>query len=249
MIINEQNIKNYNKNGFLIIDNFIKEEIVDSYIQQLDLLVNGKINPGKQRNDLGAHNSKQDENIENITQIMLPSDFLPSLIESEFFTKSKQVAIELLGNDIDRDMDMYIEKAPLTNTETPWHQDSAYWPKGMKDIRSLSCWLAFDDVTVDNGCMWYVPGSHLEPKRKHSYAGEGSDALVAECSEDEGIACPIKKGGMIIHDGRILHYSRGNSTQQRRRALITNYRPVSMIKWERSIGFDHREELENLDEN
>ena len=53
---------------------------------------------------------------------------------------------------------------------------------------------------------------------------------------------------MIVHDGRMLHYSRGNSTGQRRRALITNYRPISMIDWERSIGFDHREELENLDD-
>ena len=248
MILSKENFNDYNKNGFLIISNFIDEKTVDNYIKQLDLLVNGSISTGKQRNDLGAHNTKQDKDFENITQIMLPSDFLPSLNESEFFSKSKEVAIELLGNDIDKDMDMYIEKAPFTNTETPWHQDSAYWPKGMKDTRSLSCWLAFDEVTIDNGCMWYVPGSHLEPKRKHSYAGENSDALVADCSEDEGVACPIKKGGMIVHDGRMLHYSRGNSTGQRRRALITNYRPISMIDWERSIGFDHREELENLDD-
>jgi len=248
MILNKINIDKYNKNGFLIIENFIDPKIVDEYILKLDLLVSGSINAGKQRNDLGAHNSKKHNNIENITQIMLPSDFLPSLKKSEYFLKSKEVAIELLGNDIDRDMDMYIEKAPLTNTETPWHQDSAYWPKGMKDIRSLSCWLAFDNATIDNGCMWYVPGSHKEPKRKHSYAGENSDALVADCSESEGVSCPIKKGSMIVHDGRILHYSRGNSTNQRRRALITNYRPIEMIEWERSIGFDHREEIENLED-
>lgn len=247
-ILNQKDKINYNEKGFLILENFIKEEVINDYIKQLDLLVSGKIKTGNQRNDLGAHNDKQADNIENITQIMIPSDFLPSLINSEYFAKSKDVALDLLGDDIDRDMDMYIEKAPFTNTATPWHQDSAYWPKGMKDTRSLSCWLAFDDVTLENGCMWYVAGSHLEPTRKHSYAGDNSDALVAECNEGEGIACPIKKGGMIVHDGRILHYSRGNSTSTRRRALITNYRPISMIKWERSIGFDHREELENLDE-
>ena len=47
---------------------------------------------------------------------------------------------------------------------------------------------------------------------------------------------------MVVHDGRTLHYSRGNSTAGRRRALITNYRSEEMIKWERSIGYNHRNE-------
>jgi len=52
---------------------------------------------------------------------------------------------------------------------------------------------------------------------------------------------------MIVHDGRTLHYSRGNSTTKRRRALITNYRSEEMIKWERSIGYNHRNE--KIDDN
>jgi ectoine hydroxylase-related dioxygenase (phytanoyl-CoA dioxygenase family) len=181
---------------------------------------------------------------------MFPSDFIPSLNTSSFFIKSKIVAGELLGTDMERDMDMVVEKFPFTNTPTPWHQDSAYWPKGMKDTRSLSCWLALDDATLDNGCMWYVPRSHMEATRKHNWAGndeKNSYALVTECDESEGIACPITAGDMIVHDGRTLHYSRGNSTAKRRRALITNYRSEEMIKWERSIGYDHRNE--KIDDN
>jgi len=120
----------------------------------------------------------------------------------------------------------------------------------MKDTRSLSCWLALDDATLDNGCMWYVPRSHMEATRKHNWAGndeKNSYALVTECDENEGIACPITAGDMIVHDGRTLHYSRGNSTAKRRRALITNYRSEEMIKWERSIGYNHRNE--KIDDN
>ena len=83
MILSKENFNDYNKKGFLIINNFIEEKTVDNYIKQLDLLVNGSISTGKQRNDLGAHNTKQDKDFENITQIMLPSDFLPSLNESD----------------------------------------------------------------------------------------------------------------------------------------------------------------------
>jgi phytanoyl-CoA hydroxylase len=30
----------------------------------------------------------------------------------------------------------------------------------MKENAALSCWMALDDVTVDKGCMWFIPGSH-----------------------------------------------------------------------------------------
>jgi len=112
----------------------------------------------------------------------------------------------------------------------------------MTDTRSLTCWLALDEATLDNGCMWYVPGSNLEKTRQHNFAGKNSHALITKCDESEGVACPIKVGDMIVHDGKTLHYSRGNITSNRRRALITNYRSKEMIEWERSIGFDHRNE-------
>ena len=46
---------------------------------------------------------------------MFPSDFIPSLNTSSYFTKSQIVARELLGNDMERDMDMVVEKFPFTN--------------------------------------------------------------------------------------------------------------------------------------
>ena len=249
-ILNSNDIKFYNENGFLRIKNFITKSEISDYRSKLENLNDGSIEIGNQRNDLGKHAGKSKTGKENITQIMFPSDFIPSLNESNFFIKSKIVACELLGNDMAMDMDMLVEKFPHTNTATPWHQDSAYWPKGLKDTRSLSCWLAIDDATIDNGCMWYVPGSHLQKKLKHTWAGndeKNSYALVTECDESRGVACPIPAGDMIVHDGRTLHYTRGNSTSTRRRALITNYRSEEMIKWERSIGYDHRNE--KIDEN
>jgi hypothetical protein len=49
-------------------------------------------------------------------------------------------------------------KYPRDSKATAWHQDKVYWP--MKESGALSCWMALDDVTVENGCMWFIPGSH-----------------------------------------------------------------------------------------
>jgi len=144
----------------------------------------------------------------------------------------------LLGEDLELYFDMLIDKAPFTNAPTPWHQDCAYWIS-MPDTRAVSCWVALDEAIKENGCMWYIPKSHLLPVRPHVPSAKGGGALMCEASEDEAVAIEIKSGSCVFHHGGTLHYSRGNSTDKRRRAFITNYRPESMIRYEREQGFDH----------
>jgi ectoine hydroxylase-related dioxygenase (phytanoyl-CoA dioxygenase family) len=62
---------------------------------------------------------------------------------------------------------------------------------------------------------------------------------MCDASESEAVAAEIKPGSCIFHHGGTLHYSRGNSTADRRRAFITNFRPAAMIRYEREHGFDH----------
>ena len=62
------------------------------------------------------------------------------------------------------------------------------------------------------------------------------------------MAVPLAAGGATFHAGRTLHYTRGNSTANPRRAYITNFRPAAMVAWEREHGFDHgRAGLDNID--
>jgi len=57
--------------------------------------------------------------------------------------------------------------------------------------RAVSAWMPLDEATVDNGCMWYVPGSHLQPMRQHALTAKNG-ALVCEGNESEGVAVPLK---------------------------------------------------------
>jgi ectoine hydroxylase-related dioxygenase (phytanoyl-CoA dioxygenase family) len=91
--------------------------------------------------------------------------------------------------------------------------------------------------------MWYTPKSHLEPTRPHEQTGN-KGALRCSGNEAESVYVELNPGSCVIHHGNTLHYSRGNSTNGNRRALITNYRPNSMIDFERSKGYDHTGERE-----
>jgi phytanoyl-CoA hydroxylase len=226
----------FEKEGYLVIKNIIQPDEVLIYQKIYDDFLNGTIDTGKNRSDLGA--GLGDDKKENITQIMWPSDFVPALLQMPYHQRALQVAKVLLGEDIIMDFDMLINKAPHTNTPTPWHQDAAYWIK-MPDNRAISCWMALDKAFKENGCMWYAPGSHVKPIRPHRFAGKEGGALTCNATEDEGVFIEIEPGDCVLHHGATLHYSRGNATASNRRAFIINFRPKEMIDLERARGFDH----------
>lgn len=236
--LSKDQIAFFNDNGYLVIDHIIAPEEVAIYKDIYDDFLSGKIEVGENRSDLGE-SLGENQVVENITQIMWPSKFLPELLEMAYHERVLNISRALMGDDMEMDFDMLINKAPGTNTITPWHQDEAYW-MNMPDKRAVSCWLSLDHATKENGCMWFVPGSNKEKVRHHRFASKEGGALVCDADEDEGIAVPLSPGSCTFHHGRTLHYSRGNSTTtSQRRAFIINLRPKEMIELERKMGYDH----------
>ena len=240
-------IEKFEKEGYLVIKNLLTADEIDLYRHYYESFLEDNGPNRKYRSDLGGHVEQTGEKKELITQIMIPSRQRPELLDLGLHIKSLTIAKQLLGDDMALDFDMLIDKAPHTNTITPWHQDRAYWIT-MPDLRAVSCWVALDKAIVDNGCMWYAPGSHLLPVRPHFPAGKGGGALYCEASEEEGVAVEIEAGDCVLHHGGTLHYSRGNSTDLRRRAFINNFRPQAMIDYERERGQDHTGERKVRDE-
>jgi phytanoyl-CoA hydroxylase len=235
-LLAHQQVQEFHSTGYTIVRGLLNAQEVQRYRQLYDQFLQGVINTGHLRSDLAGSESTQGAT-ENITQIMWPSSIIATLLDGPLHRRSHAIAQQLFGQDMAFDFDMLINKAPGTNTATPWHQDAAYWID-LPDRRALSFWVALDQADVENGCMWFVPESHLEPLRPHRQTG-GTGALACACDESEGIAVPLLPGDATIHHGSTLHYSRGNSTNRHRAAYIVNYRPQRMIEWERSQGMDH----------
>ncbi|WP_447040949.1 phytanoyl-CoA dioxygenase family protein [Streptomyces sp. DSM 118878] len=225
--------------GYAVVGEVISPGDLDVYRAIYDRLLSGDIETGDKRSDLGSHVARKEGVRENITQIMWPSALHPPLRELPLHNKALAVARELIGDDAELDFDMMIHKDPHTAVATPWHQDAAYWVD-MPDRRAVSIWIAMDDASLDNGCMWYVQGSHKKPIRPHRPTSDGKN-IECDCSEDEPGATPVpvRAGEAVAHSGSTLHYSRGNTTSGTRRAYILNYRPAAMIQLERERGADH----------
>ncbi len=243
--ITQQKIDFFEENGYLVIRNLINEETIVGYQKIYNDFISGKIDVGANRRDLKGEdkNSKS----ESITQIMVPSQHFPTLQDSAYYQKISQIVQTLMGDDMEIDFDMFINKLPQSNAITPWHQDCAYWIE-MPDKRAVSAWMPLDEAKLDNGCMWYVPASHKLPMRKHASSAKNG-ALVCEGNENEAVYIELKPGSVVLHHGATAHYSRGNTTNSQRRAMIVNLRPKSMINYERERGFDHTGENKVRNEN
>jgi phytanoyl-CoA hydroxylase len=224
------------KNGFSKMEELISFPEVEKLRILYDELLTDKKRTIGLRSDLAGE--EDDQNIEKITQIMRPSMVEPRLLDSLVYETALSKAKMLLGNDMNLDFDMLINKAPFTNTPTPWHQDAAYWIK-MPDKRSVSCWIALDNVTDENGCMWFIPKDKNNEAVLEHFPLPNKGALYCETETRAAQCVTLNAGGCTFHDGFTLHFSKGNTTSSQRRALILNFRPQAMIDLEREQGIDH----------
>jgi ectoine hydroxylase-related dioxygenase (phytanoyl-CoA dioxygenase family) len=119
-------------------------------------------------------------------------------------------------------------KPPHTGGEVAWHQDDYYF--GVSKANAVaSCWLALDDATVENGCMWVVPHAHrrMYEHRKNWDPSEkkGFFFSIDDPDFDFSNATPIevKRGQCLFHHGLMPHRSLRNSSERMRRAFAIHF--------------------------
>ena len=115
-----------------------------------------------------------------------------------------------------------------TSRATNWHQDAPYWR--MDPVGSFSAWIAVDDVTVDNGCLHFVPGSHRYGRQEPiSLTTEGESIIDRMREQGFSVAEPVSMemaaGGVTFHHGCTFHYAGPNLTGTPRRAFAIIYIP------------------------
>ncbi len=114
-------------------------------------------------------------------------------------------------------------KPARVGTAVPPHQDNAYFCQNPPDM--LTVWIAIDPATLENGPIYYVPGSHRE-LRPHKPSGVTGNSMglaePVECSEP--FVGTLEPGDALIHHCQTIHYSAPNTTDESRCALLIVYR-------------------------
>jgi ectoine hydroxylase-related dioxygenase (phytanoyl-CoA dioxygenase family) len=134
------------------------------------------------------------------------------------------VVAELLGSDIDCFQSQFIFKNPGVIGQ-PWHQDSYYFNFTLQP--QVGVWLALSRATLENGCLWVLPGSHREPIHAHipdrrPSANRGYLEIVDQ-NFDARQPVLMEPGDVLFFHSFLMHMSMDNVADYRRSAMVYHY--------------------------
>ncbi len=221
--VTEDQISEYQRNGFLVVRNFLDASELAHWQHTTQEAVDERLatkNGYYNQQDPDAYYAQV------FTQCVKLADSHAGMRELMFDPRLGEMAGTLAGVDGIRIWhDQALFKPPFGNP-TGWHLDNPYW--SFDSRRSISIWVALDDATLSNGCMWYIPGSvHTAT---YDNAGIGMNIgdlfkLYPLWREIDPVACPCPAGTAVFHNGLTAHGAGANMTNKPRRAMTCAYMP------------------------
>jgi phytanoyl-CoA hydroxylase len=230
----------FERDGFVVIEGFVSAAECDALVARADELIASFLA------------SPEARSIFSTREQMRTSDeyFLESGDKIRFFLEEDGKAVNKIGHAL-HDLDpvfaafshtpelaraaaevagmgdprvlqsMYIVKGPRVGGEVSLHTDHTFlWTEPQS---ATGFWFALEDATLENGCLWALPGGHRLPARRRfrrdGAGGTTFDELDLEPYPTEGeVPLPATKGTLVVLHGLLPHRSDANRSERSRAA-------------------------------
>ncbi|MFT7633602.1 MAG: ectoine hydroxylase-related dioxygenase (phytanoyl-CoA dioxygenase family) [Mariniblastus sp.] len=136
-------------------------------------------------------------------------------------------ASQLLGGSVRFWHDQLFCKPAKHGGNVAWHQDYSYWTR-TKPMAHLTCWTGLDPATAANGCLNYIPGSHLWELLPVTGLAGDMQAIQEVLTDQQWaqfqnpVAIELEPGHCTFHHPLMVHGSFDNKTEIPRRAVVLN---------------------------
>lgn len=223
--LTQEQIEFFHREGYLSIPSLTSQEEVAKLREIYDRLFRERA--GRETgNQFDLAGTDEEGKEASLPQILGPAQYAPELNQSLLLVNALHCIRQLLGPEANCGFAHAIFKPAKFGAATPWHQDAAYW--GTTHIpRSISIWVPLQEATLENGCMQFVPRSHLA-QDIYTHQSINNDPRIhglefapSEMHRVRGaVACPLPPGGATFHGGFMFHYTGANRSDVPRRAMI-----------------------------
>ena len=218
MNLTDEQVKQYYQTGYLVYGDLITADEVrdlrEAYTSSLE----------KMRRENKLKSARRGANVEGketvVYQIRAAHLHHPWFNDLIHDSRLLDIVESLIGPNIRVVLFQGLYKPPYTGGTVHWHQDDYYFRVDKEDA-VVSCWLTLDDATVDNGCMWVLPGAHRQIL-EHIPA-EGGGLKIVEVDESKAVPIELKAGQCMFHHGSMPHRTLDNMTNTHRRALAIHF--------------------------
>jgi len=249
MQLTPQQVVDYKRNGFLVLTKFVTEAACDHLRRRAEELVHdfepqGIASIFSTREQSRLANDYFLDSAGKVSFFFEEDAFTPA----GSLKQSKEQSINKIGHalhDLDRvfkefsrtsalkqlagDLglaaplllqSMYIFKQPRIGGEVGCHQDSSFLYTEPQNIVGL--WFALEDATLENGCLWALPGGHklgLKQRWRRGPEGMYFETFDSEpWPEDRLVPLEVTKGSLIVLHGLLPHKSLANRSSRSRHA-------------------------------
>jgi ectoine hydroxylase-related dioxygenase (phytanoyl-CoA dioxygenase family) len=222
-MLSQEKLAYYRENGFMVLEGLLGDaltkklsDVTDDYIARAR---------GKTKSD-HIHDLEDTHTPDNprVRRLKDPCDLDPFYMDIARHPKIIEAATALIGPNIRLHHSKINIKAAGYGAAVEWHQDWAFYPATNDDIFEIG--VAIDPLTLENGPLLAIPGSHKGPVYDHHVDGRFCGAIDVEAAGiDLSKALPLigPAGSVTFHHVRTLHGSGLNRSKLSRRLLLIGY--------------------------
>jgi phytanoyl-CoA hydroxylase len=238
--ITPEEVAFYHENGYLVVENALSPEEVAELRAETTAICRG--DRGDIRGVIPADpNESDDDVLRQYLCIHFPHKLSDTMFKYLAHPAIVDVLTKVIGPNVKCMQSMLFIKAAGKPGQA-WHQDEDFIPT--RDRSLAGGWIALDDATVENGCLWVIPGSHkrgiLWPQRDHD--DREFDCTIESFNfpytDEDAIPVEVKAGAIVFFNGYLLHRSlRNRATGGYRRVLVNHYMNAdSLLPWRLKPG-------------
>lgn len=217
-------VGHYRELGYLVIERLVSEQAIHQLRQRTRDIAEGLV-PSYPIADIELEPGAEKASLHTVRKLNRCAENDSIFLEHVRNETLLDIVESLIGPDIKLYASQCFMKPP-GGVGKPYHQDSAYFT--IEPLELVTCWTALDDVTIGNGCMWVIPGSHRRGIVDHSQkwlVGDRTDMQVPDDMIDFSSEVPIEMpaGSCSFHHSVLLHRSTPNQSTRQRRGIAVHY--------------------------
>jgi phytanoyl-CoA hydroxylase len=250
-VLAEEQVERFHRDGWLHLEGALSEEVLRELRGEFDALVEesrshtepyGLTFDGRPRFDLEPGHSAERPALRRIAS---PTELSDAYLRAMRSSAAVDAAAQLIGPNLEFNHAKVNSKLPGASTEVGFHQDILFEAHTNDDMLAVLYFL--DEVTLENGPLEVVPGSHRGPLYEHWHDGVFTGAVgpeVVEMARAEAIPCIGPAGSACLMHGRLLHGSGPNLSDRPRTLFISAYRSEDSYPLDTShVPSEHEGEL------
>lgn len=211
----------FRRDGYCIIENALPERELAALRRACDALLAEKPDDGGGRfHDIGRGDARRFLRHRHAD--------LPEVDAFVFGGTMRRLAALLAGDTPYLFNEQFVVKGAKSEGNFAWHQDGAY--VGFEHRPYITVWIALDDTTEANGCVYVLPRNLDEDESIVPHRWDAaSKEKVGYDGPEFGVAAEVPAGSIVVFSSTTLHCSGANTTGNVRRAYLCQYSPEAIV--------------------